>query len=109
LLTLTNLELRRTQSHIALLLKTAQERVASFLLEMEKYEHADGGIDLPMVRQDIADYLGLTIETVSRNLTRLESASAISIPTNRRVVVCDRSMLKLLHEPASACLGPVVA
>lgn len=97
LLVLTNLELQNTQRHIVLLLKTAQERVVSFLLEMEKNKHAEGGIDLPMPRQDIADYLGLTIETVSRQLKRLEHASTISMPTARHVVVRDRSMLDLLY------------
>ena len=66
LLELTNFELQRTQSHIVLLLKTAQERVIGFLLEMEKRQHAHGAVESPLSRRDIADNLGLTIETVSR-------------------------------------------
>ena len=65
---MTAAELLRVQDHIMLLIKTAQERVAGFLLEMAKRAPAGNEIDLPMSRQDIADYLGLTIETVSRTL-----------------------------------------
>jgi len=54
-------------------------------------------IDLPMSRQDIADYLGLTIETISRTLTQLETAAAISVPTCRRIVLTNRKALKRLH------------
>jgi CRP/FNR family nitrogen fixation transcriptional regulator len=68
LFNLTGRELCRVQDRILLLVKSAQERVASFLLEMA--ERVSGNsIDLPMSRQDIADYLGLTNETVSRTLT----------------------------------------
>jgi len=49
-----------------------------------------------MSRQDIADYLGLTIETVSRMLTRLEKESAIALPTCKRIVLCDRAALRRL-------------
>jgi CRP/FNR family transcriptional regulator, nitrogen fixation regulation protein len=99
IIALTGRELRRMQNHVLLLIKSAQERVASFLLEMSERARVNNSIDLPnsvelpMSRQDIADYLGLTIETVSRTLTALESAAAIELPTSRRVVLRNRSAL----------------
>jgi CRP/FNR family transcriptional regulator, nitrogen fixation regulation protein len=94
---LTGRELRRMQERVLLLVKSAQERVASFLLEMA--ERASGGniVELPMSRQDIADYLGLTIETVSRTLSGLESAAAIDVPTSRRIVLRNRPALSRLN------------
>jgi len=97
LFALTARELRRVQDRILLLIKSAQERVASFLLEMAERAPAGNSIDLPMSRQDIADYLGLTIETVSRTLTSLESCAAIEVPTSRRIVLRNRSALNRLH------------
>jgi CRP/FNR family nitrogen fixation transcriptional regulator len=94
---LTARELRRAQGRIFLLIKSAQERVASFLLEMTEGAPASNTIELPMSRQDIADYLGLTIETVSRTLTSLESAAAIEVPTSRRIVLRDRAALTRLN------------
>ena len=96
LFNLTGRELRRVQDRILLLVKSAQERVASFLLEMA--ERVSGNsIDLPMSRQDIADYLGLTIETVSRTLTSLECTAAIEVPTSRRIVLRNRSALSRMN------------
>jgi CRP/FNR family transcriptional regulator, nitrogen fixation regulation protein len=89
LFALTSRELRRMQERILLLVKSAQGRVASFLLEMAERTAAGNAIELPMSRQDIADYLGLTIETVSRTLTSLESCAAIEVPTSRRIVLRD--------------------
>jgi len=95
LLALTTRELHRVQGHVMLLVKTAQERVVSFLLE--KAGRSDGeAVELPMSRQDIADYLGLTIETVSRTLTSLESASAIALPSSRRIVLRNQAALSRL-------------
>jgi len=94
---MTARELQRVQDHIMLLIKTAQERVAGFLLEMSKRTPASNEIDLPMSRQDIADYLGLTIETVSRTLTQLENSAAISVPTSRRIVLRNRAALTRLN------------
>jgi CRP/FNR family transcriptional regulator, nitrogen fixation regulation protein len=94
---LTARELRRAQEHVLLLVKSAQERVASFLLEMTERAAAGDTINLPMSRQDIADYLGLTIETVSRTLTSLESAAAIEVPVSRRIVLRNRSALTRLN------------
>jgi CRP/FNR family transcriptional regulator, nitrogen fixation regulation protein len=97
LLTLTAAELQRTQARVLLLIKSAQERVAGFLIEMAGRKCATNEIELPMSRQDIADYLGLTIETVSRTLTQLENICAISLPTSRRVVLRNRPALALLN------------
>ena len=94
---MTATELQRVQDHIMLLIKTAQERVAGFLLEMAKRSPSGNEIDLPMSRQDIADYLGLTIETVSRTLTQLENSAAISVPSSRRIVLRNRAALSRLN------------
>jgi CRP-like cAMP-binding protein len=95
--TLTARELRRVQDHILLLIQTAQERVAGFLLEMAERAPVGNAVELPMSRQDIADYLGLTIETVSRTFTQLESSAAIEVPTSRRIVLRNRSALSRLN------------
>jgi CRP/FNR family transcriptional regulator, nitrogen fixation regulation protein len=93
---LTGRELQRAQNHILLLIKTASERVASFLLEMAERIESSGEVEMPMSRQDIADYLGLTIETVSRMLTQFENAAAIALPTPKRIVLRNREVLKRL-------------
>lgn len=97
LLDLTVAELHRTQTHILLLIQTARQRVAGFLLEMASRDKNGGEIQLPMSRRDIADYLGLTIETVSRTLTQLESTSAIELPTSRRIVLRNQGALTRLN------------
>ncbi len=94
---LTGLELERARKHSLLLAKTAPERMASFLLEISERAQSNEQVELPMPRQDIADHLGLTIETVSRTLTRLENASAIAVPTTKRVVVRDQALLRELN------------
>jgi CRP/FNR family nitrogen fixation transcriptional regulator len=79
-------ELQRMQGHVMLLgRKNAREKVAAFLAGL-----ADGGdseVELPMGRQDMADYLGLTIETVSRMLTQLQSASVVEFDGYRNFTV----------------------
>jgi CRP/FNR family nitrogen fixation transcriptional regulator len=82
LLALTTQELARKQDHLLLLLSTtAEERIICFLIEMVQRAspREDDLIDLPMSRRDIADYLGLTIETVSRVLWDFERRGAIKI------------------------------
>jgi CRP/FNR family nitrogen fixation transcriptional regulator len=97
LLDLTTVELQRTQAHILLLRKSAERRVVGFLLDMAKREDNPSEIVLPMTRQDIADYLGLTVETVSRTFTRLECASTISLTTIRHIVLHNRAALDQLN------------
>jgi CRP/FNR family nitrogen fixation transcriptional regulator len=94
---MTGRELHRVQDHILLLIKTAQERVAGFLLEMSDRIKTSNEVELPMSRQDIADYLGLTIETVSRTLTSLENTAAIALPSSRRIVLRNRAALIQLN------------
>ena len=89
-------ELRRNQDHIRRLGQTAQERVASFLLEVAQRIPNNGTIDLVMSRRDIADYLGLTIETISRTLTHITRIGAITIARARRVTICDNDLLSWL-------------
>jgi CRP/FNR family nitrogen fixation transcriptional regulator len=86
-------ELQRVRAHMLLLIKSAEERVACFLLEMADRRSSAEAVELPMSRQDIADYLGLTIETVSRTLTHLEAKAAIALPTSRRILLRNRKAL----------------
>jgi len=94
---LTLHHLGRSEEHMLLLgRKNASERVAWFLLDMAKRIPAQGQVDLPMSRQDIADYLGLTIETVSRTMTQLQDDDLIALPTCRRVMLSNRMGLSHL-------------
>ena len=91
--------LQRAQTHMLLLgRKNAQERIMGFLLDMTARQRSSGPIELPMSRQDIADYLGLTIETVSRTLTQLERDGVISIPVARRIVLRNRTTLDEMND-----------
>jgi len=94
--TLTARELQRVQKHVLLLARSAQERVASFLLEMADRTATVGPVVLPMSRRDIADYLGLTIETVSRALAALEGQAAIALTGARRVQLTNMRELRRL-------------
>jgi CRP-like cAMP-binding protein len=94
---LTARELHRVQEHSLVLIKSAEERVAGFLLEMAERGAGGGTVELPMSRQDIADYLGLTIETISRTLKHLEDAAAIEVAKRRRILLRNRSALRRLN------------
>jgi CRP-like cAMP-binding protein len=95
--TLTVRELQRVQQHSLVLIKNAEERVAGFLLEMASRCSGSLAIELPMSRQDIADYLGLTIETVSRTFTQLVQSGAITLETSRRIRFRNRAALNRLN------------
>ena len=87
-------ELGRAQSHVTLLIKTSSERVADFLLEMADRSPKANEIELPMSRQEIADHLGLTIETVSRTFAKFEAVAAIELPSSRHVTLRNRDALE---------------
>jgi CRP/FNR family nitrogen fixation transcriptional regulator len=96
LLHLLSRQLHSAREHAAVLgRKSANERVASFLLQLGERFASRREIDLPMSRADIADYLALTIETVSRAFTQMERDHAIALPSSRHVVVCDPGALAL--------------
>jgi CRP/FNR family transcriptional regulator, nitrogen fixation regulation protein len=95
--TLTVRELQRMQEHSMVLIKSAEERLAGFLLEMAGRNSAAQSIELPMSRQDIADYLGLTIETVSRTFTQLVQSGTIVLETSRRILFRNRAALRRLN------------
>ena len=84
--------------------KTAVERVASFLLEMAS--RLDGGADkaiaLPMGRSDIADYLGLTAETVCRALTEMRQLGLIGVNRNSLGIVSHAALKRAAAEPADS-------
>jgi CRP-like cAMP-binding protein len=89
--------LERLHEHTLLLGRmSAAQRLAAFLLEISARLSSQGVIDLPMSRSDIADYLGLTIETVSRTLTQLENSTLIAVPSARRIEIRNRSALNRL-------------
>jgi CRP/FNR family transcriptional regulator, nitrogen fixation regulation protein len=89
----TAAELRRVQDHLRLFALPARERLAGFLVEMARRLSVNDEVELPMARRDIADYLGLTIETVSRSFTQLEQLDAIIVHTSRRIVLRNYSTL----------------
>ena len=98
LMQLMSLQLHNAQAHALMLgRKGAGERVAAFLLQFGERFASRCEIDLPMSRADIADYLGLTIETVSRVFTQMERNRAIALPSSRHVVVRDRCALEMLQ------------
>ena len=78
--------------------KTAEERVASFILGLAERNGAADRISLPMTRSDIGDHLGLTIETVSRALTQLKKDGVIEFTGSHALVIRDRKTLANLAE-----------
>ena len=96
LLNMTANNLHHAEDHMLLLgRKTSLERVAAFLLEMDRRLTAAGVMALPMCRRDIADYLGLTLETVSRALSALQEKGVLGFlgQTQRQIVLLDRPKL----------------
>ena len=89
-------EMERLQEHVVMLgRKSARERVASFLMSIAQKGDGDQA-DLAMGRQDMADYLGLTIETVSRMLTQLQGDAIVEFPTARHFQIRKWTALEAL-------------
>jgi len=89
----------RAQEHLLVLgRQSARERVAAFLLDMAARQGDLDEIELPMSRTDIGDYLGLTIETVSRVFSRLKETGVIRLPGLRSVVLARRNILEGMCE-----------
>jgi len=103
LLCLTTNNLEHAETHMLLLgRKTSLEKVAAFLVEMDARLTAAGTMALPMSRRDIADYLGLALETVSRALSQLQRAGVLDFigHTQRAIVLRDRLRLASFDLPA---------
>ena len=91
---ITSGELARTQGCVTLLIKTSSERVADFLLNIADRSPKTKNIELLMSRAEIADHLGLTIETVSRTFAKLEATNAIARSGLRHVKLRNRAVLE---------------
>ncbi len=92
---LTARELRNAQDHLLMLgRRNAAEKVGLFLVDIAQRSGSGSEVLLPMSRLDIADFLGLTIETVSRTMTQLERDGIIAMQGCRRIRLLDMSALE---------------
>jgi CRP/FNR family transcriptional regulator, nitrogen fixation regulation protein len=92
-------DLAKAQMRMLLLARmSAPERVATFLLDIFDRRDARRSLDLPMSRSDMADYLGLTIETICRVLSSFKRDRFITIPTPHRIELLDREALATIGE-----------
>jgi CRP/FNR family nitrogen fixation transcriptional regulator len=90
--------LAKAQEHAMVLSRrSALERVAAFLVEWAKNSSRKDVVSLAMTRTDIGDYLGLTIETVSRSLSQLEREGHIALPTARQIEIRNVTALEDLY------------
>jgi len=98
-------ELAAAQDQMLLLgRKTAKEKICSFLIMLSQRAarrgHKENPVYVPMSRADIADYLGLTTETVSRTFTQLKTAGTISLQEGNKVLIAD---LDAIYDMAEGC------
>lgn len=97
LLQLALTSLGRAQQHqLVLGRRSATEKLAGFILEMVERQDADEIVGLPMQRHDVADYLGLTLETVSRALRVLKDEKLIRVPSVSQIEILDAEALERL-------------
>ncbi|TIS55523.1 MAG: cyclic nucleotide-binding domain-containing protein [Mesorhizobium sp.] len=91
--------LTRAQEHLLVLgRQNAIERIAAFLVDMAERQGGLRQVELPMSRMDIGDYLGLTIETVSRVFTRLKDKGVIRLPSLRSIEIVKHDALHAMSE-----------
>ena len=88
------------QKQVLLGRKSAEERIASFLLDLAGRNGETDRVSLPMSRTDIGDHLGLTMETVSRGLSHLKSEGIISLENSHQILFRDRDALEGLADAA---------
>jgi CRP-like cAMP-binding protein len=94
---LLSTQLASAHEHLLLLGRmTASERIASFLLELGRRQHTIASIELPMNRKDVADYLGLTVETVSRTMSALKRKGIIAFTEPENVQFKQNNALERL-------------
>ncbi|XHB98329.1 helix-turn-helix domain-containing protein [Nitratireductor sp. ac15] len=87
----------RAQEHLLVIgRQNAAERVAAFLLDMMERQNSDCAVQLPMSRTDIGDYLGLTIETVSRTFSKFRSRGLVRLVNTRTVEILDAATLRAM-------------
>jgi len=101
MLAMMSRSLSAAQDHVAMLgHQGAKERVASFIIRLAQGQNrgANQPLDLPVGRQDIADYLGLTIETTCRTLTDLKTSQVISAPSRQQIVIRNLARLEAVAE-----------
>jgi CRP/FNR family nitrogen fixation transcriptional regulator len=87
---------RAQQHQLVLGRRSATEKLAGFILDMIERQDADDVVGLPMQRNDVADYLGLTFETVSRALRVLRDGGVIRVPSVSQIEVLDPAALERL-------------
>jgi CRP/FNR family nitrogen fixation transcriptional regulator len=93
LLDLATNELQRAQEHATLINRSAKTRVLHFLSNLSRRLEKQDPISLPMPHQDIADHLGLTIETLSRTITHLQQCGLVSRQGTRAILLHDARLL----------------
>ena len=98
LLANTTKELRRLQEHAASFNRDARCRLATFLIDLSVRTGKTENLDLPMSHQDIADYVGLSIETVSRVITEFERSGFVVRMSARSLMLRDRNALMRIME-----------
>ena len=101
LMSLLSRDLWAAQNHLIMLgRQSAKERVVSFLLALAERKGTENGgtVEVPMGRQDIADYLGLTIETVCRTVSELKRMRLIAVPNRTQITLCNIEKLQEIAE-----------